>query len=99
MNEKGSSILEIIFVAGMFLLLLVPSAIFGQWWLFLVFMVFGIIFGLIEWIAKSKTGKTVSQHFWDFSKKHKVKAIIILVCMFIAWVFLLIHLGSKLFTK
>ena len=86
-----------IFAAIMIGALLVPSALFGQWWLFSVFAVFGICFGFIEWLAVKRTGKTVSQHFWKFSESHKVKAIIILVGMLIAWLALLFHLSKGIF--
>ena len=39
------------FAAGM-----IPQGIFLTVWL--------VIFGLAEWIAKAKTGKTLSQHVW-----------------------------------
>jgi len=82
-----SEILFIILLAGG---MLIPSAIFKQWWLFSVFIVFFVIFGLIEWLAVKKTGKTVSQHFWALEgKKGK---IIIIVGMVVAWAALLIHL-------
>ena len=88
---------EILFIVAMLGGLLIPSALCGQWWLFSVFMVFGVIFGLIEWMAVAKTDKTVSQKFWDFSKKNKAKGLIILIGMLIAWLALLYHLGYKMF--
>ena len=84
---------EILFIIGVFILFLVPSALFGQWWLFSVFMVFGIIFGLLEWLATIKTGKTVSQQFWALKEKSPIKAWIILASMLGAWILLLCHLG------
>lgn len=85
--------LELLGVLAIFLFLLVPSAIFGQWWLFSAFLIFGIIFGLTEWLSTIKTGKTISQQFWVFKREHPIKAYIILGGMAIAWIFLLIHLG------
>jgi len=90
---------EIIFGVAMVACLLVPALIFKQWWLFSVFLVFGICFGLIEWFAVMKTGKSISQQFWAFSLEHKWKAIIILGNMLIAWMALLAHLGYKIFQK
>jgi hypothetical protein len=90
---------EIIFAVLMVGCLLVPSLIFKQWWLFSVFLIFGICFGLVEWFAVMKTGKSISQQFWIFSQEHKWKAIIILGNMLIAWVSLLAHLGYKMFKK
>ena len=76
--------------------LLIPSAIFKQWWLFAVFMVFFVCFGLIEWLAVKFSGMSVSQHFWAFSLQNKTGAIIILVCMLISWLSLLWHFGYKM---
>jgi len=90
---------EILFIVIMMGCLLVPPLVFKQWGLFAVFMVFGIIFGLIEWISVVKTGKTISQHFWVFSQEHKLKGFIILGGMLVAWLSLLAHLGSKMFKK
>ena len=36
---------------------LIPQGIFLTVWL--------VVFGLAEWIAKAKTGKTLSQHVWS----------------------------------
>jgi len=88
---------EILFTIAMLGLLLVPSAIFGQWWLFSAFLIFGVIFGLLEWIAIKKTGKSVSQHFWDFSLRNKTGAILILTCMAFAWMILILHLAGETF--
>jgi hypothetical protein len=86
---------QALFVICMLGGLLVPSALFGQWWLFASFFIFGVIFGVLEIIAKIKSGKTVSQHFWEWSRTHKSKAWILLACMLIAWLALLVHLGDK----
>ena len=88
---NGTSILEILFGIAMFALLLIPAVVYGQWLLFSVFLIFGIIFGGVEVYAKKKTGKTVSQHFWKFSEKNKIGAWIILGCMMLAWIFLIFN--------
>ena len=85
--------MEILYIVIMFLLWLVPSALFGQWWLFAVFIIFGIVFGGVEIVCKAVTGKTVSQHFSDWAKKNKTKAWIVLGCMLLGWLMLLVHLG------
>jgi len=87
---------EIIFVVLLAGGLLIPSAIAGQWWLFAVFMVFFVCFGLVEWLAVAKTKRSVSQHFWEYSKQHKTGAWIVLGGMLIAWLALLWHLAAKL---
>lgn len=93
MTKKTKEILFIIALAGGMLLL---PAMFKQWWLFTVCFVFFSIFGIIEFIADKKTGHTVSQHFWEFSKKNKKGAIIVLLGMLISWLALLWHLAAKM---
>lgn len=83
---------ELIFVILLVVGFLLPPALFGQWWLFGVFMLFFICFGITEFIATKATGKTVSQHFWALRAKSKAKAWIIIAGMAIAWLALLYHL-------
>ena len=88
--------MEILFILCMFL----PTVLLGFlkiWPLFWVFCIFDGIFGGVEIYYKVKTGKTVSQHFWAYSKQHKTKAIFALSSMLIMWVALIIHLGYKMF--
>ena len=89
---------EVLFVILLVVGMLVPSALAGQWWLFSVFIVFFFCFGLIEWLAVKKTGKSVSQKFWKFSEEHRWGAIGVLAGMLIAWLALLWHLATKLFS-
>jgi hypothetical protein len=42
----------------------ITAFILGQVWVGAVFTIFYIIFGVIEVVAKAKTGKTVSQWEW-----------------------------------
>ena len=88
---------EIIFVVLLAGGMLVPSAIAGQWWLFTVFIVFFTCFGLVEWLAVKKSGKSVSQHFWKYSENHAIGAWLVLGGMLVAWLALLWHLGGRLF--
>lgn len=78
----------------LFLSLLIPAALFGQWWLFIVFLVFGICFGLIEFISDKLSGMTVSQHFWALKKSNKKGALIITIFMVLAWAMLIFHFWS-----
>lgn len=89
------SVGEIIFVvllAGGFL---IPPIIFKQWWLFKVFAIFFVCFGLVEWWAVADTGMSVSQHFWEFSDVNPMGGWIIIGGMFAAWMALLWHFASK----
>lgn len=90
---------ELLFVISLFGSLLIPSAMYGQWYLFGAFAIYGVVFGGWELFAIKKTGKTVSQHFWEFSKNHPNKAWLILAGMAIGWVILIIHLGEKMIWK
>ena len=66
-------------------------AVFGQWRLFWVFMTFYICFGLQEWLSVAQTGKTISQHFWEFQALQPVKANIIIGFMITMWAALMNH--------
>ena len=87
---------EILFVLAMF----IPTVLMGVfkvWPLFTVFVIFDVLFGLTEWYYVAKTKKSVSQHFWVWSKDNKGKAIAILSSMLVMWLALIFHLGSKMF--
>lgn len=86
---------EFLGVAAIFVFLLGPAIIFEQYWLAAVFGVFGLCFGVIEFVAVKATGYSVSQHFWIWSRDNKKRAWILLAGMFIGWVFLLYHLAFK----
>ena len=88
--------MEVIFIVLMLGGFMIPSMIFSMWWIFWVFLTFGIIFGSAEGICKAVTGMTVSQQFWHFSIINPHGAWIIIAGMFIAWMSLLVHLSSKL---
>lgn len=90
--------MEILFIIIMFALWLIPSAIYGQWWLFGSFLLFGICFGLLEYISYEVTGDTVSQHFWKWSVNNKREAWITLGCMLAGWLMLLLHLSWEMIT-
>lgn len=82
---------EIIFVillAGGFL---VPTALFKQWRLFFVFLIFFAIFGLCEWASVAQTGMSISQHFWALDKVNPIAGWIMVGGMGIGWTALLVH--------
>jgi hypothetical protein len=95
-NKGGTSVGEIIFILCMFLPM-VLMAVLQMWPLFYVFLAFNLIFGLTEVLYVKFTGKTVSQQFWAYAEKSKVKAIAILASMALMWTALIIHLGMKMF--
>ena len=86
--KKFLSALPIILL---FLSLIVPAAIYQQWWLMGVFFVFGLCFGVIELIATKVSGKTVSQHFWALKDRNKTAAYTIAGFMIFAWSMLILH--------
>lgn len=86
---------EIIFVVLMLGGMLGVSAFFRQWWLFKVFAIFFVCFGLVEWWAVSSTGYSVSQHFWNFSEVNPAGGWIVIAGMGIAWLALLWHFAAK----
>lgn len=85
---------EIIFIIVMVGGFLIPPALFGQWWLFGVFVVFFCCFGVMEFLAVRKTGKSISQKFWALKNKNKKAAWVIVLGMQLAWLALLWHFMS-----
>lgn len=79
----------------MFLFFTVPSIIYKQYFLTLSFIVYGVVFGLVEYAAHYYTGQTVSQHMWQLLVEHQRSGICILVCMLLGWICLLVHLGVR----
>ena len=97
MKDTGkTSIMEILFIVSMFIPTILMGVL-GMWPLFWVFLLFSVCFGLVELIYVRKTGRTVSQHFWEFSRNNRKKAFIILGAMALFWIALLWHLGYKMF--
>jgi len=84
-----SELIFIILLAGGFM---IPSALFGQWWLFGTFALFFACFGIVEVVASKLTGKTVSKHFWALKDRNPKGALIIIIGMLIGWIALIIHL-------
>lgn len=79
----------------MFLFFTIPAVIYKQYFLALAFVIFGIVFGFVEYAAHYYTGHTVSQQLWDLIVAHQYKGVIILVGMLLGWICLLLHLGIK----
>ena len=88
---------EIWFVVCLVVGLLGPALWVHQYWLAFVFAVFFLCFGLVEWMAVKKTGRSVSQQFWAYSEHHRFGAVCVLGGMAIAWIALLMHLAAHLF--
>ena len=76
------------------LFFLIPPLLYKEYFLALAFMIFGIVFGFVEFCASYYTGKTVSQHLWALLIEHQWKGVIILSCMLAAWVCLILHLAG-----
>jgi len=79
----------------MFLFFTVPAIIYKQYFLALAFIIFGVVFGLVEYAADFYTGKTVSQHLWALILEHGYKGYTILGFMLLGWLCLLFHLGMR----
>jgi len=79
----------------MFLFFTVPALIYKMYFLALTFIIFGLVFGFVEFIAHFYTGHTVSQQLWDLIVAHQAKGVIILVGMLLGWICLLLHLGMR----
>ena len=82
---------EVVFIILLAVGMLGTSALFKQWRLFFVFLIFFIIFGLCEWLSIAQTGKSISQHFWQFDTSNPVGGWIVVGGMAVAWAALLVH--------
>lgn len=79
----------------MFLFFTVPALIYKQFFLAIAFVIFGVVFGLVEYAANYYTGITVSQQMWELIKEHGYKGYVIIGGMALGWACLLIHLGIR----
>jgi hypothetical protein len=70
------------------LLMPITAFVFGQVWLGITFCVFYVCFGIIEVVAKAKSGKTVSQHVWTLPMW---KRLLVIASMIIGWGALILH--------
>jgi hypothetical protein len=82
-------------IVFMFILFVVPSVIYHEYFLTLTFIIFGLVFGFIEYMADYYTGNTVSQHMWQLMTTNKKEGWVILGCMLLGWICLLVHLGMR----
>ena len=74
---------------------IVPPIIYKEYFLALAFIIFGLVFGFVEFLADYYTGDTVSQHLWKLIAEHQYKGMIILGGMLLGWIALLLHLGIR----
>jgi fluoride ion exporter CrcB/FEX len=91
--------MDALFVIGFLCLLLVPFIVYKLWWWVGTLAIIAIILGSGEGISALITGRTLSQEFWKLSQENQMGAMIITICITIAWIFLLCHLNWKIMTK
>ena len=82
-------------LVAMFLFFTIPAIIYKQYFLALAFVIFGLVFGFVEYLADYYTGSTVSQHLWALIKEHSYKGYTIIGFMLLGWICLLLHLGLR----
>jgi len=90
---------DIIFAVILAVCFFVPALWAKQYRLALVFLIFFIILGGMEWLSIVQTDLSISQHMWELSETSPIKAWLILGGMFIAWMVLLFHLGKNLLKR
>lgn len=69
----------------------ITNTLTGQLWLALAFCIYGVLFGLEEFLADKLTGKTVSQHIQYQIKTEPHKGFAVIGCMLLAWLCWLWH--------
>lgn len=82
-------------VGAIFLFLWLPALLTKQWWLFLMFFGFGLVFGIVELLAIKMSGLSISQHLWALREENYWKAMFVAICMAIGWGFLIYHFMVK----
>lgn len=87
---------EIIFVVALIGGMIVAPALVGQWYIVGVAVTFFICFGIWEWIAVARSGRSISQKLWDYSEKHKWQTWVFLFFWLAAWLALCWHFAAKL---
>lgn len=81
----------------LFCFLIIPWAVFGLWWWFWLFVGIAVLVGVVEFIAKIKTGQTISQMFHTWSVENKSKAWLVIGCLGFGWLVLIFHLAKGIF--
>lgn len=71
--------------------------VFGFYPMAIAFTIWTILFLLQEWFWDTKTGKTISQHFWFTGKGKKIQAVLICASILIQFIFLVVHLLVPVF--
>jgi hypothetical protein len=90
-----NSLITTLEVSGIFLFLIVPALIMKQYWLAGMFFVFGLCFGIGEGLSVHFSGLSISQHVWILREQSYIKALILVICMQIAWSLLIAHFIIK----
>ena len=91
---------EALTVGGMAALWVGPAWYMGYaggsyWWLWFWLSVI-LLVGAFEGVSVWRTGKTISQTFWRFSKANRTAAIAVLVAWTLGWLGLMWHLAVKM---
>ena len=84
------------FVILMFLVLIVSAYLLKIWWLFWTFSLIAVVIAIFEWYATYRSGSTISNNFWDYSKNNKAKAWIMIACIAIGGIMLLWHFAIEM---
>lgn len=86
-----NQLITVLQIGSIFVLLLLPAFLTKQWWLFTLFIGFGIAFGIVEITAIVKSGLSISQHFWVLKETHPKDAIVVTSSMALGWSILIYH--------
>jgi len=93
---------EVLFILGLIIGLICPFILLtgkGRIYWLVMMSIIGIILGTTEIVSVLDTGKTISQHFWDWSLAHPSSAWVALGLLAFGWGVLLVHLAWKLLKK
>lgn len=74
------------------IVLIVTFAFVQLFWWVAFLTALALVLGIFEYLLDRKTGKTLSQRFWDFKSRNPVAGYIVLGVLTLAYAGLVVHL-------
>lgn len=85
--------LDFLVIGGAFIVLLaLPFYLVHLYLWFWFWLTLAVVLGIFELISLSKKGKTLSQTFWEWSRKNRKKKWLLFTVLMLFWLVLMFHL-------
>lgn len=82
----------------MFSFWMIPSLIYQQYFLTLGFIIYGLVFGFVEFLSDYALDFTVSQQLTGLGVDHPEKMKTVIGFLILGWLCLMLHFGVKVKT-